>query len=92
MDLNIAIAKIYPDAKYRLSQANPPHKIIEWRDVREQPTEQELKFAWDDYNYEKEVINGDINDLEIKGANYFMKIEKRIGIGCFTIKLLEVTS
>lgn len=54
MDLNIAISKIYPDAKYRLSKNDPPHDIVEWRDNRKKPTQTELDTAWNEYLEEED--------------------------------------
>lgn len=54
VDLNIAINRILPGAKYRLSKSDPPHEVIEWRDVREQPTQAELGAAWNEYLKEEE--------------------------------------
>lgn len=51
-DLNICINKICPGAKYRLNRANPPHKIVEWRDARPQPTVREIEDAWEAHKAE----------------------------------------
>jgi hypothetical protein len=72
MDLNIAIAKIYPDAKYRLSQADPPHEIIEWRDERREPTSAELRISWEEHEFEeqkKDELKANIKD---NGITYYL--------------------
>lgn len=72
MDLNIAIAKIYPDARYRLSQANPPHEIIEWKDEKKQPTPVELQISWEEHELEeqkKDELKANIKD---NGITYYL--------------------
>lgn len=48
MDINIAIDHLGLNANsYRLTQAVPPHSIIEWDGPDAQPTEAELQAAYD---------------------------------------------
>ena len=47
MDINAAIDKLGLNAnEYTLSQATPPHEIVEWRGSDPQPTNEELEQAW----------------------------------------------
>jgi hypothetical protein len=72
MDLIIAIARIMPRAKYRLSSSVPPHSIVEWRDARQQPSEAELSAAWVSYLEESRITeiqrSTAINDVTNRGV------------------------
>ena len=50
MDINIAIAKLGLNQNfYKLTQSIPPHEITHWEGDDPQPTNAELKKAWDEY-------------------------------------------
>jgi hypothetical protein len=70
MDLNICINKIYPGAKYRLSKSDPPHKIIEWRDARPQPTVREIEDAWEAHKGEVLAEATAIDNFRMENAEY----------------------
>jgi hypothetical protein len=70
MDLNIAINRLLPGAKYRLSGAIPPHKIIEWRDVRPQPTPEELQVEWEAYSLEMSAKEADLTNFKREATEY----------------------
>ena len=47
MDINLALLQLGLNAsEYRLSQAVPPHSIVEWSGPDPQPTESELEAAY----------------------------------------------
>jgi hypothetical protein len=50
MDINICVDELNLNLNtYRLTQSPPPHKIIEWLGPDPEPTETELKTAWESY-------------------------------------------
>jgi len=77
MDLNIAISRIYPHAEYRLSKSDPPHKIIEWRDLRPQPTEEQLLQEWEKYLQDEVIANTEKNYIENNGTSYHAIVDGR---------------
>jgi hypothetical protein len=70
MDLNIAIHRIYPDAKYRLSKSDPPHKIIQWEDLRPQPSEADLLQEWEKYQQETNAKSAEDDFIKNNGTAY----------------------
>jgi len=92
MDLNIAIARIYSDAKYRLSKANPPHEIIEWRDKRKQPTQTELNTVWQAYQQEESEKESLKSDIKQNGTPYYLLFKEEIRTVILLKKGLEVTT
>jgi len=77
MDLNIVIARIYPNARYRLSKADPPHKIIEWRDLHPQPLEAELEAEWGKYQQETASEKAEDDFIKNNGTSYHAIIDGR---------------
>lgn len=55
MDINIVLNRLLPGAEYRLNKANPPHEIIEWKDSRKQPSQEELETEWAKFQQELSV-------------------------------------
>lgn len=50
MDLHLAILQLGKNNnEYAVSKDPPPHTLIEWRGPDPQPTEDELKTAWETY-------------------------------------------
>jgi hypothetical protein len=57
MDINLCIDKLGLNSnRYRLSQSNAPHEIIEWDsdNPNTQPTQAELESAWAEYQAEQD--------------------------------------
>jgi hypothetical protein len=71
MDLNIALNRVHPGATYKLSKADPPHEVIEWSDVRKQPTSEELQKVWDDYLLEQAKKETKKQEIISKGKSYY---------------------
>ena len=78
MDLNIVIPRIYPDAEYRLDKADPPHKIIEWRDIRPQPTTLELEASWLEYEQEKTEEDTKKENIRTNGTTYYLLDDEEV--------------
>jgi uncharacterized lipoprotein YbaY len=91
MDLNIAISKIYPDAKYRLSQADPPHEIIEWRDERREPTPVELRISWEEHEFEEQKKDEIKANVKANGITYYLIDSSTEEVREITLLKKEVT-
>lgn len=64
MDLNITIHRLHPNAKYRLSKANPPHKIVEWKELFPEPSNEELVAEWEKYQQEMSILAQEREDFK----------------------------
>ena len=57
MDITICINRLglHTNNTWRLTQAVPPHSIIEWSGSDAQPTQEELEAEWASYTAERDA-------------------------------------
>ena len=57
MDITICINRLglHTNNTWRLTQAVPPHSIVEWSGSDPQPTQEELEAAWASYTAEHDA-------------------------------------
>lgn len=88
MDLNIAINRCCPGARYRLNKNDPPHEIVDWRDERPQPSLEQLQKAWEDYELLVLERTASLSDFKRDARKYQAFIEGETET--FTLYLKEI--
>lgn len=75
LDFIIVLSRLVPGAQYRLDSSIPPHRILEWRDARPQPSVDAIQREWE--VVKSEPAAGSVPSIE-ELYSALMALEKRV--------------